>query len=193
MTAQDLVVLIGHPKPRSRTRAIVLRFAEVLVDELHRNGVVPAGTQVVDLVDIAPHLLTPGTPHAADAVRNAIAAVTDARLLVAGSPTFKGTYSGLLKVFLDLLPRAGLPGTVAIPVMTAASPLHSHAVDTYLRPLLTTLHACVPVPGVTVLESEFAFSDSVLTAWASASVPTVAGVLRTDRHGLGLIQRAGAL
>ena len=89
-----------------------------------------------------------------------------ADLLLVVSPTYKGTYSGLLKVFLDRLPYRGLNGATALPLLVMDSPLHALAVEVHLRPLLTELGASVPGPGLALLESELGQLDGVLRRWA---------------------------
>jgi FMN reductase len=99
-------------------------------------------------------------------------------LLIVASPTFKGAYTGLLKMFLDLLPRDGFgTGTVAVALMTAGWEQHRHVADVYLRTLLVELGATVPAPGLAVLESEFADLSTVVGSWASRSIPILAAVL----------------
>ena len=77
-----------------------------------------------------------------------------ADLVVVTSPTFKGSYTGLLKVFLDRLPHRALAGTIALPLLVMGAPRHALAVEVHLRPLLVELGATVPTPGLAVLESQ---------------------------------------
>jgi FMN reductase len=91
------------------------------------------------------------------------------------SPTFKGTYSGLLKVFLDRLPYRGLSGATALPLLVMKSPQHALAVEVHLRPLLVELGASVPAPGLALLESDLDRLDSVLRGWATQAAGAVGG------------------
>lgn len=156
-----LVVLVGHPKPYSRTLGVAERAGDLLRSELATERLAFAAPTVVDLAELAPHLLDRRGGPADHAVRT----VCEATLLVAVSPTFRAAYSGLLKLFLDLLPRDGLAATVALPVMTAGLPAHRSAVDHTLRPVLQELAARVPTPGICVLESELTRVGDVLAAW----------------------------
>jgi FMN reductase len=174
-----MTILLGHPEARSRTRTVVLRFADLLRGALEGHGIELATTALVDLAELGPHLFAgPSSPDRA-VVTGALATMSGARLLIVGSPTFKGTYTGLLKAFCDLLPRAGLPDTIAVPVMTAASQSRRFPAHAHLRTLLLDLNADVPVPGLCVLESEFGRSDPVLSAWIERSAPAVADALRS--------------
>jgi len=71
-----------------------------------------------------------------------------ADLVVVATPIYRATYSGLLKVFFDLLPNAALAGKVAIPIATGGSLGHQLAIDHGLRPLLGSLGAIVVATGV---------------------------------------------
>src|SRR2546427_9572413 len=50
-----------------------------------------------------------------------ILAVRVADVVVAASPVYRATFSGLLKVFFDLLPRNGLEGKVGVPILDRKS------------------------------------------------------------------------
>jgi FMN reductase len=60
-----------------------------------------------------------------------------------GTPIYRASYSGLLKVFFDLLPEDALAGKVAVPIVAAGGPGHLLAIDHGLRPLLTSVGATV--------------------------------------------------
>jgi FMN reductase len=173
-------VLVGNPKPQSRTRTVALRAAEVLHARLAGAGTVVDEPHLVDLAELSPELIV--ARHRGIAMTAAYTAVTGSALLLVASPTFKGMFTGLLKLFVDVLPRQGLVGIVAVPVMTAAEPAHQHAVDSYLRPLLIALGATVSSPGLSVLEAEFVALDQVLSAWACDAVPALSGLL-VQRRG----------
>jgi FMN reductase len=162
----SFVIVVGNPKPASRTRTVAAAAAAAIT---HAAGL--AGSpQAIDLCVLARHLLL---PEPSPAVEEALDQVSGADLLLVASPTYKGTYTGLLKVFLDRLPHRALGQAVALPLMLMGVPDHAPAVDAYLRPLLIELGATVPVPGLAVLESDLNRLDDVLAPWADQ----VAGVL----------------
>jgi FMN reductase len=159
-------VVVGNPKPRSRT----LEAATYVATEL-------AGHEpdlVVDLATVGPALLDWADPGVADLV----AAVARADLVVVATPTYKATYSGLLKLFLDrFAPHAGtgLSG-IAVPLMLGAGPAHALAPELTLRPVLTEIGADRTVRGLYVLDS--AHDDpAAYDAWLSAVRPVVAAHL----------------
>jgi FMN reductase len=170
-----LVVVIGNPKPHSRTRAVATRTADRLRAALAAGDRPVSDHAVIDLVELAPHLLDADANGSV--VDAALGTVRRARLLVVASPTFKGAYSGLLKLFLDLLPRRGLTGAVAVPLMTAGMAAHRGAVETTLRPVLVELGARVPTAGITVLESEFSDVDEVFDSWWAGHGAVLGAVL----------------
>jgi FMN reductase len=158
------VVVVGNPNPMSRTR----HAAEVIAERL--TGCAP--TTTIDVVDLGPGLLGWGDP----AVTEAVGMVTSTDVLVVASPTFKSTYTGLLKMFLDQFSAGALRGVVAFPVMLGASRNHAMAPELLLKPVLVEIGCSCPAPGLFLLESDY--TDSVeLAAWleiAQTFVPTAA-------------------
>ena len=141
----DILALIGNPRPRSRTHSLARALATELAAVTAEGAVVE-----VDLASLGPHVLDPLNEAAAEAVHRVLAA----DILVVASPTFKATYSGLLKAFLDRLGTGALSGTPAIPILLGGSADHRLAVDVHFTPLLFELGATVPARGLYVLESE---------------------------------------
>src|SRR6185503_19453125 len=89
VTAPRTAVVVGNPKPGSRTLAAAVSLAEQV------TGAEP--DLVVDLAEVGPGLLTWGDPT----VAGLVGLVSSADLLVVASPTYKATFTGLLKLFLD--------------------------------------------------------------------------------------------
>jgi FMN reductase len=138
-----VVAVVGNPRPRSRTHAAALELASAL------GGDDPG---LVDLAELAGELLEPDSPARAHALETA----ASADVLVVASPTYKATYTGLLKLFFDAYGAEPLSGVTAVPLMVGAAPAHSLAIDVHLTPLLLELGASVPRRGLYVLESELA-------------------------------------
>ena len=127
---------------------------------------------VVDLADLGAALLDWEDPGVADLV----AQVGGADLVVVASPTYKATYTGLLKLFLDRFSTTGLSG-VAVPLMLGAGPTHALAPELTLRPVLTEIGGTVPVRGLYVHDA--AYDDPA--AYAAGSRPLVPGSRRCCR------------
>ncbi|GAA3679233.1 NAD(P)H-dependent oxidoreductase [Nocardioides ginsengisoli] len=162
------VVIVGNPKPASRTLAAATYVATQLA------GAPP--DLVIDLATLGPAVLDWSDATVDALVRQA----GEADLVVVASPTYKGTYTGLLKVFLDRFAGGtGLRGQ-AIPLLLGAGPEHALAAELTLRPVLTELGASVPGRGLFVLDSE-AGEPATYEVWLHATQPFVrpiAGVIR---------------
>jgi len=153
-------VIVGNPKPASRT----LEAATYVAREL--GGAEP--DLVVDLATLGPAVLDWADPQVGDLVNQ----VGLADLVVVASPTYKGTYAGLLKLFLDRFAGGtGLRG-LAVPLLLGAGPTHALAPELSLRPVITEIGGTVPGRGLYVLDTQYddpaAYAD-----WLNATKPYV--------------------
>lgn len=167
-------VLVGSPRKRSRTQAVTEMLAQRACRELREAGVEVEPARLVELRKLSP-IAFDGQQ---EEVQAAIASVTRPGLLFIGSPTYLETFSGMLKVLLDLVPRDGLGRTVAVPVMTAADRRHRFAVERYLAPLLVAMGAHVPAPGLSVIEDEMPQIESLLDTWCRGSCSQLLAALK---------------
>jgi FMN reductase len=162
-----VAVVVGNPRPGSRTLAAAVYVAHEL-----------AGTEpdlVVDLATLGADLLDWASPEVADLV----AQVGKADLVVVASPTYKGAYTGMLKLFLDRFAgQTGLTG-LAVPVMLGGSDAHALAPELTLRPVLTELGATVPGRGLYVVDSRHDDPESY-AAWLAAARPHVTRYLEGE-------------
>lgn len=162
--AGSVAVVVGNPKPASRTLAAATYVAREL-----------AGREpdlVVDLATLGTALLDWAAPEVAELVEH----VGKADLVVVASPTYKGTYTGLLKLFLDRFAGGtGLTG-LAVPLLLGGSPAHSLAPELTLRPVLTELGATVPGRGLYVIDREHE-EPAAYADWLGATRPVVRAVL----------------
>lgn len=153
--ARRLVVISGGLSEPSSTRLLADRIAGAVDREVSARGEA-LDIEVVELRplarDIADHLVT-GMP--APALRAALGAVSRADAVLAVSPVFTASYSGLFKSFVDLLDREALTGTPMIVAATAGTPRHSLVLDHALRPLFTYLRAVVVPTGVFAATEDF--------------------------------------
>jgi FMN reductase len=93
--------------------------------------------------------------------------------VIFASPTFKGTYTGLLKLFLDRVGTGALVGKPAVAFMVGATLRHSLAPEVFLKPVLVELGASCPAPGLFLLEAEYQGS-AALDHWAQRARPLLA-------------------
>ena len=155
----QIVVVSGNPRPGSRTLTLATAVGEAIASQA--GAAAPA---VVEVGALGTGLLTPGDPATADAV----AALTEAEILVVATPTYKGSYTGILKVLLDQLPANALAGKRAVPVVTAGVAPQAAAAEQLLRQLLTELGADVVDPGLPVVEAELPDSTAVAEKFAAS-------------------------
>jgi FMN reductase len=178
-----VAVLVGNPKPNSRT----LRVATTVVEML-----LPEDSYELTVIDLAEHSAELFT-WPSESMNALGQTVASSDLLVVASPTYKATYTGLLKSFLDRYPHNGLRGVTAIPVMTGADLTHSMGVDVNLRPLLVELGASTPTKGLYFLASQMDQLDTIVRAWAEENAavlhllqPLVEGVLAKHPESTGV-------
>jgi FMN reductase len=163
MIPRTLVVISAGLSQPSSTRLLADQLSAAVVAATD----LPLEVRVIELRDlahdIANNLLT-GFPPAA--LKDALDAVAGADALIAVSPIFSGSYSGLFKSFFDVLDRDALTDKPVLIAATAGTARHSLALEHALRPLFAYLRA------VTVPTSVFAAADD----WGADSAD---GLLRS--------------
>jgi FMN reductase len=122
---------------------------------------------VVDLAEFGPLLFDPASTR----VRDAVEGIAACRLAVVASPTYKASYTGLLKSFLDWFDTTGLQGVTVIPVMVGAAPHHALAVEVHLRPVLVEIGATLPTRGLFVTEVQLGELGDVIGRWLVEAGP----------------------
>ena len=147
MTDSPLAVGIsGSPSPTSKSRLLVERVLDLLQER-------DCGTELVDLSALPAEALL-AREEAAE-VQAALDAVGKANILVLGTPVYRATYTGLLKVFFDLMPPDYLAGKAAVLVATGGSADHALAVDHGLRPLVASLGGLGIATGIYATPDDF--------------------------------------
>jgi FMN reductase len=158
-TTRTLAVVSAGLSTPSSTRLLADRLTAATVTALRERGVTPT-VEVVELReharDLADNLLTgfPSPP-----LRAAVETAVGADGLIAVTPVFSASYSGLFKTFFDVLDTDALAGTPVLMGATAGSARHSLVLEHALRPLFAYLRA------VTVPTAVFAGSDD----WAGGN------------------------
>lgn len=146
-----VVLLSGSPALRSRTELLL----EYVSAELAAKNIQVSLLRVRDL-DAADLL------HAnfdSDSVRHLQALVAGADGLVVGTPVYKASLTGALKVLLDLLPERALAHKVVLPLASGGSPAHLLAVDYALKPVLAALKAQEMLPGVFAVDKQISYAE----------------------------------
>ncbi|MFG2983804.1 FMN reductase [Streptomyces sp. NPDC048258] len=147
-----IAVSAGLSTPSS-TRLLADRLAESVHGELAGQGHA-VSTEVIELRelagDVANHLVTGFPPPRLAA---AIEAVTGADGLIAVTPVFTASYSGLFKSFFDVIAPDALTGKPVLVAATGGTARHSLVLEHAMRPLFAYLRAAV-VPTAVYAASE---------------------------------------
>jgi FMN reductase len=147
MSPLNLVVVSAGLSQPSSTRLLADRLAEATRQRLAEDR--PVEVRVVELrdlaVDIAQNLVT-GFPSAT--LREALEAVTEADGVIAVTPIFTASYSGLFKSFFDVIDNTALVGKPVLIAATGGTARHSLVLEHALRPLFAYLRAVVVPTGV---------------------------------------------
>ena len=167
-----VVVSAGLSVPSS-TRLLADRLAVATVAALGEGDV--THVELRDLAhDLTDHLLT-GFPSPRLAA--AIEAVRRSDALVAVTPVFSASYSGLFKTFFDVLEPGLLDGKPVLVAATAGTARHSLVLDHALRPLFSYLHAVVVPTGVFAATEDFGDAGlDARVARAAGELAVLAGV-----------------
>ncbi|ROP77869.1 FMN reductase [Frigoribacterium sp. PhB107] len=163
MSTRKIIVLSAGLGQPSSTRLLADRLAEASARALLDQGS-PAEFRVVELRDHA-HDVTDAmlTGFPSEALADVLAAVGAADGVVAVTPVFTGSYSGLFKSFFDVLDNTALTGTPVLIGATAGTARHSLVLDHELRPLFSYLRAVVVPTGVFAAAEDWGAGDSTAT------------------------------
>ncbi|MBU1589392.1 MAG: FMN reductase [Actinobacteria bacterium] len=171
------VVAAGLSQPSS-TRLLADRLTEAVVRAVGEEVEVT----VVELRDVAQdvtnNLLTGFPSPKLDA---AIQAVTGADGLIAVTPIFTTSYSGLFKSFIDVLDPQSLTGMPVLLGATGGTERHSLAIDYAMRPLFTYLHANPVSTGVYAASSDWGSEAGLHDRIERGAVELAALVRVSDR------------
>ena len=158
MSTRTIAVVSAGLSTPSSTRLLADRLTAATVAALADRGIT-AMVEVVELRaharDLADNLLTgfANTP-----LRAAVDTVVGADAVIAVTPIFSASYSGLFKTFFDVVDKDALAGTPVLLGATAGTARHSLAREHALRPLFAYLRAVAAPTAV------FAAADD----WAGA-------------------------
>ncbi|MDA4894814.1 NAD(P)H-dependent oxidoreductase, partial [Streptomyces sp. MS2A] len=155
MDARRIAVVSAGLSNPSSTRMLADRLAAETAKALAERDI-EVSVDVIELRDLA-HDITNNllTGFAPPALETAINTVVSADAVIAVTPIFSTSYSGLFKSFIDVLDPDALTGTPVLIGANAGTARHSLAIDYAIRPLFTYLHA-EPVPtGVFAASSDW--------------------------------------
>lgn len=157
--------IAGNPRAGSKTLAATRSLVDALTEALDAET-----GPVIDLATFGGRVLDYDDAELAE-LRGTLSSV---QLLVVSTPVYKGSYTGLLKSFLDGYGPAGLAQTITVPLTIAASPAHSLAGGTHLQPLLDELGALSPAGGIFLpdaVSADPAARDELFSTWIARRLP----------------------
>jgi FMN reductase len=157
--SRSLVVVSAGLSQPSSTRLLADRLSAAVDRHLRGAGIEPQ-IEVIELRDQAKDLvnnLLAGfpSPH----LRAALDAVLAADGLITVTPIFSASYSGLFKLFFDLVERDGFAGKPVLIAATGGTARHSLALEHALRPLFAYLNAAVVATAVYAATEDWGRSD----------------------------------
>ena len=183
-----LVAISAGLSEPSSTRLLADRLSDATGAVLAHQEV-PVELQVVELRelarDLANHLLT-GFPS--ERLRAVLAQVAAADGVIAVTPIFSASYSGLFKLFFDVLDPEALLGKPVLIAATGGSVRHSLALEHALRPLFSYLRAQVAPTAVFAATEDWA-SDGELRTRVDRAARELAQLVAPKGSTLGRVER----
>ena len=123
-----IVAVNGSPSFPSKTHALITEMVSKFSDRLEVE------VEIISVGELVPFFAAtysdPGSPVSA-----ALAAIGEADLVIAASPIYKGSYTGLFKHVFDLLTPAALANKPVLLAATGGSERHTLALEHQFRPL----------------------------------------------------------
>jgi len=166
----SVVAVSGSPTVPSRTSGV----ADYVLADLALAGASVRHVRVRDLP--ADALVCADTANAS--VAQAMAAVEQADGVVLATPVYQAAYSGLLKLFLDLLPKFGLAGKAVLPVGVAGSDRYALALDVAFGPVLQALGPRHVVTGCCLLTRQLRWAGGGILLDADAELTVADGLAK---------------
>ncbi len=183
MTKKLVVGISGNLTRPSKTKAFITQIA---ADVAGRIGATSAIYDIEDLGSSFPPARRLSDLDAA--ARGIVEQLTRADVLVVGSPTFKGSYTGLFKHLFDLLDPSSLRGKPIILTATGGGERHSLIVEHQLRPLFGFFEALTMPTAIYASDKDFADGALVSEAIHARARQAVAEVARVvgEARNVGL-------
>src|SRR5688572_29605678 len=160
MMRRSLAAISAGLSQPSATRLLADRLVATTREETHRLDV-KLDVRVVELRDYAHDLMNNmltgfPPPRLADAIE----AVTGADGLIAVTPIFNASYSGLFKSFFDVLETTALAGRPVLIAATGGTARHSLALEHAVRPLFAHLRACTMPTAIFAAPEDWAGANT---------------------------------
>jgi FMN reductase len=160
VSERTLVVISGGLRHPSSTRLLADQLTDATVAELTARGTT-VDTRVVDLREHAQDIINNlVTGFAAPDLQDVVDKLLRAHGVIAVSPIFNASYSGLFKSFFDVLPEGALLEKPVLIGATGGTARHSLTLEYAMRPLFAYLRAMVVPTGVYASAEDWALHDA---------------------------------
>lgn len=177
MTAKRIAVLTAGLSQPSSTRLLADRLAQATIRRLAEQGI-EAEIELHELRDTAQDVTNNLLTGFANAkLEKVIESVTNADGLIAVTPIFTTSYSGLFKSFIDILDPQALADLPVLIGATGGSERHSLALDYAIRPLFSYLHAATVPTAVYAASSDWGSGSDATTTALPERIERAAGEL----------------
>jgi FMN reductase len=177
LTVRKLAVVTAGLSQPSTTRLLGDQLTAATEGALRARSV-EVEVQLVELRDHAHDLMNNLlTGFASSELRETLAAIRGADGLIVVTPIFNASYSGLFKVFADILEADALTAKPVLIAATGGTSRHSLALDHAVRPLFVYLHAVVVPTGVFAASEDWGTGTSRGAAALTERVERAAGEL----------------
>ncbi|WP_399946487.1 FMN reductase [Streptomyces sp. BBFR25] len=157
---RTLAVVSAGLRLPSSTRMLADRLADSTRRLLDEQGE-QVEVEVVEVRDLARDLvshLTTGYPS--EELRHAFETIAKADGVIAVTPTFTASYSGLFKMFFDCLDDTALVGKPVLIAATGGTGRHSLVLEHALRPMFAYLRAVTLPTAVFAATEEWGGGDA---------------------------------
>ena len=150
MRPLSLVIINGSPNARSKTGSLAGLIANTLAE------MVPLTVRQVNVHELGPGFTEVSRREdTSPLVEAELRAIEGADLLIAATPVYRGSYSGMFKHLFDLVDQYALANKTVILAATGGSDRHALVIEHALRPLLGFFQAAVAPVGYYVSASDF--------------------------------------
>lgn len=179
-----VIGISGNIARPSKTRV----FVEHVAKDVARA--IGAGHTTYDIEDLGPSVLNARRTADLDGSASTIVEnLVKATVLVVGSPTYKGSYTGLFKHFFDLLDPSLLRGKPTILLATGGGERHSLIVEHQLRPLFGFFEALTMPTAIYASDKDFVdgtLASGAILDRARQAVNEAARAVGADPRAVGL-------
>jgi FMN reductase len=185
MSRRRLAVVTAGLSQPSSTRLLADRLAAATGRELAARGTA-ADVEVVEVRDHAHDVVNATlTRFAAPDLQRALDTVAGADGVIAVTPIFNASYSGLFKSFVDVLDPQALVDVPVLLAATGGTARHSLALEHAVRPLFTYLKAVVVPTSVFAAAEDWAGggADGALDARIGRAARQLAGLVHDRETG----------